>query len=137
MIKRLYYRIFVSCMTTIKQSKKSSDIWRVLSFLFMSIAMTLNVIWLWLIIQTHISHGFTNPLIIQLVDNRYNGLLNLVIYILLPIMLMNYFLIFYKERYWGIIEKYPEAHKKSISGVYFLISWIGLAIYFIFVVLQR
>lgn len=133
---KLYYKIFVSCITTIQNSRLSKDIWKVMSLFYMTISMSLNVLFFWLIIQTNISKGFTDFLYLEIISNKdYNVLFNLILYIFLPLFILNYFLFFYKEKYLILIEKYPESRDKRLSGLYFVLSWFSILIYFIFVVL--
>jgi hypothetical protein len=134
MFVRFYYSLFVSSIWTIRTHRPQNDIWEFYVLFLMSVAMFLNVIFGWFIIRTHFAPEFTNFMVLPLIENTYNGLINFVLYVLIPIMAINYYLIFYKQKYLQLMDKYAFAHKKSISAIYYLVSWFGLSIYFVFVV---
>lgn len=130
MIKHLYYKIFVSCMDTVKHSSYLYDIWQIMSLFGVSTAMLLNTFFIWLCLPNKL--WFSDRMVIEFIPGyRFNGALSFLLYVYVPIIIMNYFLIFYKKKYVQILNNYPEAKNKKISGIYFGISWFGLLIFFI------
>jgi hypothetical protein len=139
MIKEIYYKIFVSIITTIKNSKNGSDIWQFASLFLVSVAMFLNVFSIWLIIDSYVYSGFASSLYFEIIPNSpYNGIVIFSILIFIPIVIINYFLIYYKNNYLKLLERFPDAaRKKFISGIYLAISWFGTLFLFLIVMINH
>lgn len=138
MFRGIYHKIFVSSITTIQNSKFSSDIWKSMSLISVSVAMSLNVSCLWLVIETYFYPGFTNFLKIDFIpEYKFNTLFSFLIWLYVPLHLFNWVSIIRNDRYKYLMTKYPEAKNKTISGIYFAVSWFGFFGYLIFELTQR
>jgi hypothetical protein len=121
----LYNKIIVSAIDTTSKGNLSSDIWRYSTLMAVSLPMTLNIMCIWLIIETHFYPGFTSFMKLEIVQaNQYNIFFNFIIYLFLPIFTLNGFYIFWNQRFKKLMEKYPSAQNKKISGIYFGVSWV-------------
>lgn len=137
-IIRLYHKIIVSTIYTTSKSDFSGDIWRYSTLFAISLCMTLNIVCVWIIIDTHFFPGFTSFMKFEIVSgNQYNIFFSFVIYLYLPIFILNGFYIFWNQRYIRLMEKYHSAHKRWISGIYFGISWCVFFGYWIYTMASR
>jgi hypothetical protein len=134
----LYHKIIVSAIDTTSKGKLSSDVWRYSTLMVVSLSMTLNIVSVWLIIDTHFYPGFTSSMKLEIVQvNQYNIFFNFIIYLFAPIFILNGFYIFWKQRYLKLMAKYPFAHNKKISGIYFVASWCVFFGYWIYIMASR
>lgn len=134
----LYHKIIVSAIYTTSKSNFSGDIWRYSTLLAISLPMTFNIVCVCLIIDTHFYPGFISFMKFEIVPgNQYNIFFSFIIYLFLPIFILNGFYIFWKQRYTRLMEKYPSAHNRKISGIYFFISWFLFFGYWIYTMASR
>lgn len=126
----LYYNIWTDCIKKAQSQPRNKDDWKVYTLLFMSIAMTFNLIFL-LFIFSEINIINTIPILkINITGITYlDGFLRFFISYLLPFLLINYFFIFYRNRYLKILQKY-KYYNGRLFIVYFLGSIGILLIYF-------
>ncbi len=126
----LYYKIWADCIKKAQSQPRNKDDWKIYTLLFMSIAMTFNLIFL-LFIFSEINIINTIPILkINITGITYlDGFLRFFISYLLPFLLINYFLIFYKNRYINILQK-NKYYNGRLFVVYFLGSIGILLIYF-------
>lgn len=113
---KLYYTLWVDCIKNIKA--KNEEGWKVKSMVAMSMAMIFNLTFLVSILPKGIlGYSFFS-------DYEYvNNVVNYVVLIVLPLIVINYFLIFYNERYKKILEKY-QYKKGRYFVTYFLFSML-------------
>jgi hypothetical protein len=131
----LYYRIWVDCIKKGK-SRPGNRNWVSMSMVLMSIAMTLNFVLVMVILQRLISKNYFYKISLPALPKYFSNVVSFIVLFVLPIVIINYFLIFNNERYKKLIEKYPDSDGKLFS-TYFSISlltpiillWIGM-IYF-------
>lgn len=137
MIKDIYYKIAVSTIFTIQESP-NKNIWKVVSMIFLSVNFTLNVILLWLVIDEFIFSGFTSFLSITYFSSNFiNLLVAILIYILLPIITLNYFLIFKDKKYESLLEKYSVNKTKKMFAIHFLCSYFFGLILMILIIFSK
>ena len=116
MITRMYYTIWSDCIKQIKSVPASKSRWKIYSLTIMSLLMGVNLMFLSTIFQRHILGIYIYHLEINFFSgNTINTILESFILFMLPMMLINYFLIFRKDRYLRFIDKY-----KFYNGKYFL-----------------
>ncbi len=116
----LYYQVWVDGILNSKDYKKKDPSWKTTLFIIITICNAINLytIYLWLkfvgIVSYLVKINISSNTII-------NSATNFVIQFALPVMLLNYFLIFYKSRYKKLIRKYQ--HKKGkLAMTYTLVS---------------
>lgn len=128
----IYNKLIVSAIHTTSNSN-NKDIWRYLTLMMISLPIILNIVTLWLIIETHFYPGFTSFMKIEFISGfKYNALLSLIVYLLIPIFTFNGIYIFRKKHYLSLMDKFPIAHNKKYSGLYFGISWVVFFTYWIY-----
>lgn len=134
----LYHKIIVSSIDTTSKGDLSKNIWRYSTLMVISISMTLNIVCVWLIIETHLSPNFTSFMKLEIVsENKYNVFFSFIVYLFLPIFIMNGFYIFGNQRYRKLMQRYPSARNKKISGIYFVISWCVFFCYWIYTMASK
>ncbi len=118
---KLYYRIWVDCITRLRSREGNKDDWQIISLMAMSIAMTFNSTLLMTILQKHILNHYFYKIIISQFSVFLNNILTLLILFVLPCVLINYFLIFHGKKYEMLTKKYSYYNGKLFL-TYFLTS---------------
>jgi hypothetical protein len=116
----LYYRIWADSILRLKSIEANKNNWKYKSIASMSIAMTFNLFSIMIILQKKI-FGFFYEINFRFLSGYENYILTILILYLLPIILINYLLIFRGNRYEMFLEKYPYRNGKLFLK-YFLIS---------------
>lgn len=129
---KLYYIIWVDCITKAKSRPQNKNDWKIFTTVFMSMSMALNLWFLLFLLMVHckISSSFF-PIPIDIFSGtKIDAFISFFISYLFPFLLINYYLIIYKEKYKQILPTYKYYNGKLFMA-YFLGS-IGLIfIYFI------
>lgn len=118
---KLYYRIWVDCITKLRSIEANKDNWQTKGIITMSIAMTFNFVLLMVIIQKNILDYYFYEINIPLLSGFQNYILTILILFFLPCVIINYLLIFRNKRYEKLLKKYPYSNGKFIVA-YILIS---------------
>jgi hypothetical protein len=119
----MYYKLLISSIYTAQNNGFMSDVWKILSNFYMAVAISCNILIIFIIINNHVSPKLLNFLIIDFSTiGKCNFLLNIFVVLILPIMLFNYFSIFRNNSYKKLIKKYPTFYKKKPFVIYFMIS---------------
>lgn len=130
---KLYYKLAVSTIYTMKNSPKFSDMWKSMSLVMLTINLGFNLITLFLLVKGLSQINIGDYVQIDFINNHYwNGFINLCFYAFIPIFLFNYYLVFNKNRFEQLIVKYHSAFKKKIFGIHFFLSLTLLYLIFIF-----
>ena len=58
--------------------------------------------------------------------NKYNIIINVFLYLIIPIMVINYFLLFKDNRYKILIKEYSKSYSKKFFAWYFLLGFAFL-----------
>lgn len=129
---KLYYEIWTDCITKARSLPKNKSDWKLYTLIFMSMAMALNLVFVLFIIATL---GITEKIFIIPVDifpgSKIDAFISFFLSYLLPFLLINYYLILYKEKYKEILIKYKYRNGKLFLS-YFLGS-IGVLILYFFI----
>ena len=136
-LKDLYFKLVVSTVYTIRLTGKYPDSWKTLAIFFITINLMLNVLSIWMLIEEFVFPGFTKFLAFEPFTSDYsNRLLYIVLYFFIPLLLVNYLLVFRKRRFLETLEnKYASACSKSLFGIHFFGSYaialicLGLTIF--------
>lgn len=130
----IYYKIWVDCILRVRSKKKNRDTWKEKSMIMMSIAMTCNFMLLMAILERNILGCYFYKLSISSLSNKENNVLSILILHLLPILIVNYLLIFRSGRCRKLIRKYPY-YNGRLFVTYFLISlFLPICLLFIYLV---
>lgn len=129
-IAHLYNSLIVSSVYSYNKSKYTNNELRFITLFNLSTCLSINVLLIWLILYFEFYPGFTDFLVLKLLnDPSLNFLAALFLYIYLPIWIINYLLLFKGERYLTLMKKYPKALNTDFFPAYFFISITLLLIY--------
>lgn len=119
-MRNWYYQIWVDCII---QGKSSHKEWKFTSMILMSLAMGVNLVVIDGIVQRHILGTNIYRLDIDVFPGKgLDAFLSFFILFMLPPIILNYILIFRKNRYEGFIKKH-----KTYKGKLFL-SYVVLSL---------
>jgi hypothetical protein len=122
---KLYYRLMVSSIYNAQKNGFMSDIWKFMSNLTMTVAMSSNILVVYVLINKFLLPDVLDFIEIKFTDTRkWNSLLNISIYIFFPCMIINYFLVFYEDKYKFLIKEFIISYKKAPIIIYSTISFI-------------
>ncbi len=120
---KLYYKIWVDTIVKIKAQPQNEGRWKVLSFVFISMAMALNFIMIISILQRNVlGKTFYNLDIDFFPGAKLDALLKFTILFLLPVVIVNYLLVFYNKKYEKLIKEYKTFNGK-LGITYLLVSY--------------
>lgn len=116
-MKNLYYQLWVDAIKNSKGFKNKEPNWKSNVFFLLTVASALNffVVLLWLEyfnVDTH--KYFLTFKSNNILSSAIGGFLNFG----LPFAIINYYAIFYQNRYLKLIEKYPSSYKGKIALAY-------------------
>lgn len=131
----LFYLIWVDCITSGKKNPYNNGKWKVMAMIFMTAAMTSNLLLVLTVLQKHILGYYFYWFNIEFLPLYLSNILTYFILFVLPCVCVNYFFIFYKKRY-KILAKRYRTYNGKLFGAYFagsllvpVIPLIGLLIY--------
>jgi hypothetical protein len=120
----LFYRIWVDCIIRAQsQAYRNEESWQTLSMLFMTLSMSSNFILIMTILEKSVWKEHFYKFDLSFLPTRLNGVLEYLFLFILPSVLINYLLIFRKNRYQKLMLKYPYYNGK-LFGTYFAISML-------------
>jgi len=91
---KLYYRIWVDCITRLRSIEANKDNWQTKGMVTMSTAMTFNFVLLMVIFQKNVLKKFFYEIKIDILSGFQNYILTILILYFLPCAIINYLLIF-------------------------------------------
>jgi len=135
-MKNIYYNFWVKVIINAKKNKSEGEVWKFPLFVVITAINSLNLFVLNLCLRILNIDIFSRMNFFNITPGTIMN--NVMIFILeysLPFILLNYFLIFYKNRYVILIEKYPPDNSK-FPVIYVIISivscFVSLICYSIF-----
>lgn len=125
----LFYRIWVDCIIKARSVPSNKNDWKLFTMFFMTMAMALNLGTVLSIIQLHIlGYVFYDINFSIFPGEKLNNLLSFfTLYITVP-LLINYFLIFRKNRFKKLLQCYKYSNGRLFLS-YFIGSVLGSLIY--------
>jgi len=135
--KNIYFLFWVDAIVSYKKRNPEVLNWKRNILFFNSLINGINlwIIFLWLkYFKIIIITEFTIAIFPGETLNRF---LHFSIVFIFPFILLNYFFIFYKDRYKKIIAKYPEPKKKYVFIYVISIIWLGVLSAIFYGVLQK
>lgn len=120
---KIYYRIWVDTLVKIKSQPQNKGRWKILSFVFISMAMALNFISIISILQRDVlNNTFYNFELDIFPGSKIDAMLKFFLLFFLPVAIINYSLIFYKKKYVQLMSKYNSSN--GLLGIsYILLSY--------------
>lgn len=115
-MENIYYKIWVDAITWEKSTNGERRNWKLYTLIPISLCQGINLLticfWFHIPIFIHIKLFSITPL---------NGFLSYSISLLIPFLILNYFIIIYNDRYESLIGKYKYSSGKFYLW-YFLLS---------------
>lgn len=119
----LYYKIWVDCILKARSRPQNRKDWKIYTLIFMSMAMAINLMLLSAILERHIFHSNWYKLDIDIFPGtKLDAFVSFFILFLLPPLLLNYLLIFRRNRYENIIKRGYKYYNGKLFVGYFLTS---------------
>ncbi len=120
----------VSSIYTAQHNGILSDIWKFQSNFTASFAFAGNVLMFIMFIDKYIYPNTLRFLNVNYVsDPNYNFLISIFLQLIIPIMLINYYAVFYNFKYKKLIANYESYYHKKTFAIYFIISMLVPIIY--------
>jgi|SRR5690606_3344086 len=128
----LYYKIWVDCILKAQSQPQNKDNWKLFTMIFMSMTMAINLWFITFVLMEHFKYSIPFfPLKIGVFQGtRIGSFVNFFVSYLLPFLVLNYFLIFYKRKYEKLIEVFPY-RKGKLFIAYFFGSLAIVLLYFL------
>jgi hypothetical protein len=103
----LYYKIWADAIIKLRSQPKNFGIWKFYSMAFMSMGMALNLVFiLFILAEIKITDKiFIIPINI-FPGTKIDAFISFFISYLLPFLAINYFFIFYKDKYKNFLPRY-------------------------------
>jgi hypothetical protein len=118
---KIYYKIWVDLIYKVRTNPEQESMWKFYTIIFMSIAMAMNIFILRILVEQIVGIKLFDITITIFHYDKINLFFNFfILYLLLP-LLLNYFLIFYRNRYKTLIDMYNNYNGK-LCKIYIFIS---------------
>ncbi len=128
----LYYKIWVDGIVKLRSRPQNAGLWKFFAMTFTSMAMALNLVFiLFILSDLGITTGILKISVNLFLGTRLDAFVSFFISYLLPFLLINYFLIFYKEKYKKLINRYPYYGGKLYMR--YFVSSMGVFLAYIFI----
>lgn len=129
---KIYYKIWVDCIRKARSQPQNKSNWKLFTMIFMSMAMAINLWFITFVLMVHFKYSIPFfPLKIGVFQGtRIGSFVNFFVSYLLPFLILNYFLIFYKRKYKKLIKVYPY-RKGILFSAYFFGSLGIILLYFL------
>ncbi len=125
-MRNVYYLIWVDIITSARKHHPDRVDWKYSLFVLITMCNALNLytVYIWLKFFGVISYLIKIDIFPVPILNSATGF---IVQFAAPFIVLNYFLIFYKERYKRLIEKYQPPKAKLALIYTFCSIWIGFA----------
>lgn len=122
MVQNIYYKIWVDCIMKARSIPANKNNWKSFTMIFMSMAMAINFALVMAILQRNIlGFSFYDIKVDIFPGTSIDAFIGFFVLYLLPILLINYLLIFRNKRYERLLTKYKSYNGKLFVS-YFLTS---------------
>ncbi len=117
----LYYKIWVDCIIRATSIPGNKQNWKLMTMIFMTTCMTLNLLLFMTVLQKHILHNYFYKINCDFLPERIENIVSFAILFVCPPAILNYLLIFQNDRYKKLLKKY-RYHNGKLFLTYFSIS---------------
>ena len=125
-MKNIYYSIWVDAIVNIERNPKHKKDWKFFSMLYMTLLNALNLGVVLMLLSYFLNVKVILVRISMFSGELLNSFISFIIQFALPFIVLNYVLIFFRNRYKGLIKKYTD--KKGKLFAIYLLSSIGVFI---------
>ena len=120
----IYYKIWVDGIQKLKSIPANKNKWIFYSLTFISMAMAINFMLIIAILERNVlKTNFYQLEITYFQETKINSFLSFFILFLAPCILINYTLIFRKNRYEMLMQKYTSIYNGKLCAAYLMISY--------------
>ena len=137
-MKNLYFNIWANAFFIIKSNPAFKRDWKIVTLIVMSIPQMMILAFFMAIVQREVlSHSFYNlKLSITNIESIDSTLEFLILY-LFPLLLINYFNIYYNKKYLKIIDDYKIGKKNYFLFYFLILTFFPLLILIIALLINR
>ena len=128
-MKNIYYSIWVDAIVNIEKNPKHKKDWKFFSMVYMTLLNALNFGVVLMLLAYIFNFKVIWVKFSILPGTMLNSFASFIIQFAIPFILLNYVLIFYRNKYKGLIQKYSDKKGKLFAA--YLLSSIGLFIAFV------
>jgi len=120
----IYYKIWVDCIIKARSIPANKNNWKRFTMIFMSMAMAINFAMVMAVLQRNVlQFSFYDFRVDIFPGTKLDAFISFFVLYLLPMLLINYLIIFRNNRYEILLEKYKSYNGKLFIS-YFLASLI-------------
>jgi hypothetical protein len=113
----------VSAIYTAQNSSRFYDAWKSISSLYFAFATSIYILFFYLMVNNYLLNNSLDFLIIKFTNTgKFNFILNMIFYFFVPIMSINYLLIFRQNQHKQLIKEYKSSYNKKIFLIYLIFS---------------
>ena len=121
-MKNLYDQIIADVLVAAKKTSQNLRFWNRFTYLALSFANSANLIFIMYLVRRLSKNKYVYDIDIIISSMpKLDGLIKYFILFVSPFLLINYFFIFYKDRYKFLIERHESKNGKFFLS-YFIIS---------------
>ena len=129
---RIYEKILVSSIYTAQNNGIFSDIWKFNSNFTIATSVSANVLFIFLMVNNYIIPKSLDFLIIKYTGiGKYDFLLNILFYVISPVMIYNHFKYYKNNTYRKLISENKNYYNKVLFAIYFILS-LAMPIVYVF-----
>lgn len=118
---KLYYLIWVDMIVRAQSQPGNEKNWKVMTMVFMTVPMIIDFLFLMTIIEVYLVKENFYEINIPYLSDTVAEPIGFVVTYILPPLLINYFLIFWKRRYKRLITKY-RSYDGKLAMSYIIIG---------------
>lgn len=127
---RIYEQILVSSIFTAQNNGIFSDVWKFNSNFTIATSVSANVLFIFLIVNNYFFPNSLDFLIIKYTGiGKYDFLLNMLFYVISPVMIYNHFKYYKNNKYKKLISENMNYYSKLLFAIYFIISFAMPIVY--------
>lgn len=124
---KLYYKIMISSIYTAQNNGPMSDIWKFASNFYFAFATSMYIMFICRILDSFIIKNKLSFLVLKIMNHsKYNFILNVFVYIILPIMSINYYTFLKDNKYRTLIKEYKNYYTKKAFAIYFGFAFLSM-----------
>ena len=134
---RLYYKIWVDLIVRARMQPENRNQWKLGCMIFMTIAMAANLLLLMTFLELYVLKSYSLKLSITFLPRFVSNVISYIVLIILPCVLINYFLIFRNAKYQKLINRYTNYNGKLFLGYFFTSMFFPLFLILIAFIRQK
>ncbi len=125
-MKNIYYSIWVDAIVNIEKNPKHKKDWKFFSMVYMTLLNALNLGVVLMLLAYIFKFEVIWVRFTILPGTMLNSFVAFIVQFVMPFILLNYVLVFYRNKYKGLIQRYSDKKGKLFAA--YLLSSIGLFI---------